>query len=99
MKHSSRQQQAVKALDISNTANDLYFDKEADAAKFIKSWLSMPSGVEPEKIARAFLEENTGLLDVQEGLIESMKVSNIKKDKQGFSHVYFTQSLNDTPIF
>ncbi|NIO79870.1 MAG: hypothetical protein GTN53_04885, partial [Candidatus Aminicenantes bacterium] len=50
-------------------------------------------------MARAFLEENAGLLDVQEDLTESLELSHIEKDKQGYSHVYFAQSLNGVPVF
>ena len=74
-------------------------DEVTGATKFIKGKLSTPSNDEPENIARDFLKENEGLLDLQQGLVESLSISQVEKDRQGFSHVYFAQSLNGIPVF
>ena len=99
MKLSDRQKQTIDKLKSIDSGNDFFWDDKTGSAKFIKGRLSKPSKDEPEKIARAFLEDNAGLLDVQEDLTESLEVSHIEKDKQGYSHVYFAQSLNSIPVF
>ncbi len=99
MKLSDRQKRTIEKLKGIDSANDFFWDKKTGTAKFIKGKLSKPSNDVPETIARAFLEDNSGLLDVQEDLIESLQVSHIEKDKQGYSHVYFAQSLNGIPVF
>ena len=99
MKQTSRQQQAVSNLKAIDASNDFFFDEKTWVAKFIKGKLSKPSNDQAETIARTFLEDNAGLLDLQEGLNESLEVLHIEKDKQGFNHVYFAQSLNGIPVF
>jgi len=99
MKLSDRQKRTVEKLKAIDSGNDFFWDENSGSAKFIKGRLSKPSQDEPETIAKAFLEDNAGLLDVQEDLNESLEVSHIEKDKQGFSHVYLAQSLNGIPVF
>ena len=99
MKQTSRQQQAVSNLKAIDTSNDFFFDEKTWVAKFIKGKLSKPSNNQAETIARTFLKDNAGLLDLQEGLNESLEVLHIEKDKQGFNHVYFAQSLKGIPVF
>lgn len=99
MKLSDRQKQMIEKLKGIDSANDFFWDEDTGAAKFIKGKLSNPSNAEPESIARAFLVDNAGLLDLQEGLTELLEVSQIEKDQQGFHHVYFAQSLNGIPVF
>lgn len=99
MRLTDRQKQTSATLKGIDPRNDFFWDDRTGTAKFIKGKLSYPSKEEPETIARAFLEDNAGLLDMQEGLIESLEVSEIEKDKQGFSHVYFAQFLNGIPVF
>jgi bacillolysin len=99
MKLNERQKQTVEKLKGIDSGNDFFWDDKTGSAKFIKGRLSKPSKDEPETIARAFLEDNIGLLDVQEDLIESLEVSQIEKDKQGFSHIYFAQTLNGIPVY
>ena len=99
MKLSDRQKQTFEKLKGIDSGNDFFWDENSGSAKFIKGRLSQPSNDEPETIARAFLEDNSGLLDVQEDLTESLEVSHIEKDKQGFSHVYLAQSLYGIPVF
>ena len=99
MKLSDRQRRTCKTLKGIDPSNDFFWDDRTGAVKFIKGRLSYPSSEDPETIARAFLEDNAGLLDMEEGLTESLEVSQIEKDKQGFSHVYFAQSLNGIPVF
>jgi len=84
MKQSSRQQQAVSNLKAIDASNDFFFDEKTWVAKFIKGKLSKPSNNQAETIARTFLKDNAGLLDLQEGLNESLEVLHIEKDKQGF---------------
>lgn len=99
MKLSDKQKRTIEKLKDMGPANDFFWDEETGITKFIKGKLSKPSNDEPEKIARTFLKDNSGLLDLQEGLNESLEVSHIEKDKQGFSHIYFAQSLNGIPVF
>lgn len=99
MKQSNRQQQAVERLKSIDAGNDFFFNEETGAAKFIKGRLSKSSDKEPAVIARGFLDEYAGLLDLQDGLDESLEVSHIETDRQGFSHVYFAQSINGIPVF
>ncbi|MDQ6966612.1 MAG: hypothetical protein Q9M23_06790, partial [Mariprofundaceae bacterium] len=99
MKLTDRQEQAVARLKAIDGDNDFYFNAHTGAAKFIKGRLSAASDQSPEAIARAFLAENAGLLDLQQGLRESLDVSHIETDRQGFSPIYFAQSLNNIPVF
>ena len=99
MRQSDRQKQTIEKLKSFDSSNDFFWDDKTGSAKFIKGRLSKPSDDEPETIARAFLEDNAGLLDLQDDLTESLEVSHIEKDKQGFSHVYFAQTLNGIPVF
>ncbi len=99
MKLSAKQKQMIEKLKGIDSDNDFFWDENSGAAKFIKGRLSEPSNDEPEKIAKAFLQDNSELLDIQENLTESLEVSHIEKDKQGFSHVYFAQSLSGIPVF
>ena len=99
MKLSDNQKRTIEKLKAIDSGNDFFWNDKTGTAKFIKGKLSKPSNDEPEKIARAFLEDNAGLLDIQEGLNESLEVSIIERDKQGFSHVYFAQSLDGIPVF
>ena len=99
MKLSDRQQRTIEKLEAIDSGNDFFWDEATGAAKFIKGKLSNPSSDAPEKIAKAFLDDNAGLLDLQEDLVESLEISQVENDKQGFSHVYFAQSLNDIPVF
>jgi len=99
MKLSDKQKRTIDKLKGIDSANDFFWDEETGIAKFIKGKLSKPSSDEPEKIARAFLKNNSALLDMQEGLKESLEISHIEKDKQGFSHIYFAQSLNGILVF
>jgi len=99
MKLSDRQKRTIKKLKNIDSGNDFYWDEDRGIAKFIKGNLSKPSNDKPEKIARSFIKNIAGLLDVQEDLTESLEILGIEKDKQGFSHVYFAQSLNNIPVF
>ena len=99
MKLSDRQKRTIKKLKNIDSGNDFYWDEDRGIAKFIKGKLSKPSNDKPEKIARSFIKSISGLLDVQEDLTESLEILDIEKDKQGFSHVYFAQSLNNIPVF
>ena len=99
MKLSDKQKRTIKKLKDIDSANDFFWDEDSGIAKFIKGRLSKPSNDDPEKIAKAFLKGNSGLLDLQEDLNESLEVSHVEKDKQGFSHIYFAQSLNGIPVF
>ncbi len=99
MKLSDKQKRTIEKLKGIDSANDFFWDEDSGIAKFIKGRLSKPSNDDPEKIAKAFLKGNSGLLDLQEGLNESLEISHIEKDKQGFSHIYFAQSLNGIPVF
>jgi len=99
MKLSDRQKQSIEDLKNIDSSSDFFWDDKTGSAKFIKGKLSKPSTDDPETIARTFLKNNTGLLDLQDNLTESLAVSDIEKDKQGFSHVYLAQSLNGIPVF
>jgi len=99
MKQSNRQKKAVESLQALDAANAFYFNEATGAAKFIRGRLSEASDNEPESIARAFLKANAGLLDLQQGLTESLAVSQIEADRQGFTHISFAQSLNAIPVF
>ena len=99
MKLSDRQKRTIEKLKDIDSGNELFWDEDSGIAKFVKGRLSKPSNDQPETIARTFLQDNSGLLDVQEDLIESLEVSHIDKDKHGFSHIYFAQSLKGIPVF
>lgn len=99
MKQSNRQKKAIEHLQRIDAANVFYFNAATGAAKFIRGRLSEASDNEPESIARAFLEDCAGLLDLQQGLTESLAVSQIETDRQGFTHISFAQSLNGIPVF
>lgn len=99
MKLRENQKQAIEKIKAIDSGNDFFRDDKTGTIKFIKGRLSKPSTDAPEKIASAFLKENSGLLDLQDGLNESLEISRIEKDKQGFRHVYFAQSLNNIPVF
>jgi len=99
MKQSNRQKKAVERLQSLDAANVFYFNEATGAAKFIRGRLSEASANEPKNIARAFLEDNAGLLDLQPGLHETLAVSHIETDRQGFTHLSFAQSLNGIPVF
>lgn len=71
---SDRQKRTIDELKGIDSGNEFFWDDKTGIAKFIKGRLSKPSNDEPEAIARAFLEDNSGLLDVQEDLNESLKV-------------------------
>lgn len=99
MKISSvKQNDAIDKLKKLDSSNDFYLDEANGAVKFIKGKLTKPSSETAEVIATSFLKDNNGLLDLQNDLSESLELSHIEKDKQGFSHVYFAQSLNNIPV-
>lgn len=95
---TDKQNQAVKKLNALDKKNDFYLDEASGAVKFIKGKLSKPTSETAEVIATGFLKDNAGLLDLQKDLRESLELSHIEKDKQGFSHAYFAQSLNGIPV-
>lgn len=99
MRLSDAQQQAIDALKNIDSNNEFFQDESTGITQFIKGKLTKPSNDEPEVIATKFLQDNAGLLDVQQGLTESLQISHIEKDRQGFSHIYFAQSLNGIPVF
>ena len=99
MKLSDRQKRTVENLNSLDSGADFFWDSEASTVKFIKGTLSKASKDKPDKIARDFLQDISGLLDVQDNLTESLDISYIEKDNQDFSHVYFAQSLNGIPVF
>ncbi len=99
MKQSNRQKKAVERLQHIDAANAVYCNSATGAAKFIRGRLSEASDNDPESIARAFLEANAGLLDLQSGLHETLDVSQIETDAQGFTHISFAQSLNGIAVF
>lgn len=98
MKLNDKQKRSIEKFKGIDSTNDFFWDDKTGIAKFVRGKLSKPSNDEPETVARAFLEDNTGLLDLQEDLNETLEVSQVEKDKQGFSHVYFAQSLNGIPV-
>ena len=99
MKLTDLQKQTIAKLKNLDQDIDLFWNAETGAAKFVKGTMSKPSSDEPESIARAFLEDNPGLLDLQQGLNETLEVAHIESDKQGFSHVSLSQTLNGIPVF
>ena len=99
MKLSDRQKQTVENLDSMHSDNDYFWDEKTGIAKFAKGKLSKPSDENPEKIARKFIDDNPGLLDLQSGLNETLEVIDIDTDVQGFHHVYLAQSLNGIPVY
>lgn len=95
---NDKQDQAVKKLQALDKTNDFYWDEPGDTVRFIKGKLSKPSSEAAEVIATVFLKDYAGLLDLHKDLSESLELSHTEKDKQGFSHVYFAQTLNGIPV-
>lgn len=99
MKLSNRQKRTIENLQGVDASTDFFWDSKSGIAKFIKGKLSKPSTDDAETIALNFIKSNPGLLDAEENLNDSLELSHIEKDKQGFSHVYFSQSLNGIPVY
>ncbi len=99
MKLSAEQARVEKRLRKIDPDIDFFWDEETGSAKFIKGKLTESSSDDPESIARTFLRKNRELLDLQDGLRQSLKVEQVDTDRQGHSHVYFSQSLNGVPVY
>jgi bacillolysin len=96
---SEKQAKAVAKLMGIDPDCKIFWDKRMKIPKFIKGRLSGPSSEIPDKIATNFLEENRGLLKMQEGLPERLEISVSETDFSGFHHVIFLQYLYGTPVF
>lgn len=99
MKFNNNQLQAIENLTSIDSKPDIFWDTQTGCAKFVKGKLTKPSSDKTENIARRFLEKNSGLLDLEEKIKETLVISGIEIDNQGFSHVFFSQSLNNIPVF
>ncbi len=99
MKLNNQQSKLVNRLSQLDSTVDFFWNEETGSAKFIKGKLTQKTSEKSETIARDFLQQNPELLDLQDGLKESLQIVSNEIDKQGHSHVYFSQSLNDIPVY
>ncbi len=96
---SEKQVNAVEKLKEVDPESEIFWDTEMKIPKFIKGTLSKPSAEKPEQIARKFLKEYSGLLDIQPELKESLELFTAETDFSGFHHVIFLQHINSIPVF
>lgn len=96
---SKKQKLAVRKLKRIYSKNEFFWNVETMVPKFIKGTLSYESSFAPLTIARNFLEDTKGLLDMQEGLEEQLDLIHKETDKHGFHHVHFHQTLNGLSVF
>lgn len=96
---NEKQERVVESLKSLDPENEFFWDEKNKFPKFVRGKLSAPSHDNPELIARRFLEDTRGLLDMQRDLDEQLEVSTQETDNQGFHHVSFHQILNGLPVF
>ncbi|MFY1112655.1 MAG: M4 family metallopeptidase [Methanosarcinaceae archaeon] len=98
-KITEKQEKAVESLKSLDPESEFFWDEQMKIPKFIKGKLSTPSNESPESIARRFLAETRGLLDMRRELDEQLEFSALETDNKGFHHVSFYQILNGLPVF
>lgn len=96
---TEKQEKTVESLKSLDPESEFFWDEQNKIPKFVKGKLSIPSHENPELIARRFLAETRGLLDMQRELDEKLEVSTLETDNKGFHHVSFYQILNGLPVF
>lgn len=97
-KLTEKQEKVVESLKNLDPESEFFWDEQMKIPKFIKGKLSTPSHESPESIARRFLSETRGLLDMQRELDEQLEFSGMETDNKGFHHVSFYQILNGLPV-
>ncbi|MHC1754042.1 MAG: M4 family metallopeptidase [Methanosarcina sp.] len=96
---TENQEKTVESLKSLDPESEFFWDEKNKIPKFVKGKLSTPSHENPELIARRFLAETRGLLDMPGELDEQLEVSALETDNKGFHHVSFYQILNGLPVF
>lgn len=99
LKLTEKQEKIVESLKSLDPENEFFWDEKNKFPKFVKGKLSTPSHDNPESIARRFLAETRGLLDMPNDLDEQLEISTQETDNMGFHHVSFHQILNGLPVF
>lgn len=96
---NEKQTIAVEKLQEIYPEMEIFWDSRMKIPEFIKGTLSKPSAENPETIAKKFLEDFRGLLDMQPELDENLELFTVETDFSGSHHVIFLQHIKGIPVF
>lgn len=99
MNISQNQKKVEEKLQAVSPENRFVWDEKIPLLKYAKGKLSRPSAEDPESIAKEFLEETKDLMNLEDNQNQQLNLISAKKDKWGYSHVFFQQIINDIPVY